>query len=351
MLGGVAGLAAAGSAQARLPPGYPRSYAALQAQAAREGRLVVYSSAYVPDMAGVVSAFQAQNPGIRVDYQHMVAVELHPRYLREVDLGAPSADLVFSSVMDLQIKLVNDGYAQPYASPEKAHLPPWAVWKNEAYGITAEPIVMAYNRRLLSPSEAPRSHDQLEWLLRRKGATYAGRVGTYDVPRSGAGYLFFTQDVQINHDTWALIRSLGRTHPVLDINGHDILDRVSSGKQLMAYNMMSSYALERRSTDPWLEVVYPEDYTLLMSRIAFISKEARHPAAAKLFLDFMLSTAGQGLLARRFMGPVRVDMPLSQPHANPQDLRAIHVGPSLLANLDRLKYARLVADWRKQLTA
>ena len=351
MLAGAAGLAAGGSAQARLPQGYPRSYASLQAQAAREGRLVIYSTAYDVDMVGVLKGFQVQNPGVRVDFQHVVATELYARLVREVDAGTPSADLLFSSAMDGQIKLVNDGYAQPYASPEKAHLPPWAVWKNEAYGVTAEPIVFAYNRRLLSAAEAPRSHDQLEWLLRRKAAAYTGRVGTYDVTRSGAGFLFFTQDVQISHDTWNLIRALGRTRPVLDVNGHDILARVSAGKQSMAYNQMSSYALERQASDPTLEVVFPEDYTLVMSRIAFISKEARHPAAAKLFLDFLLSATGQGLLAQRFMSPVRVDMAAPLPHANPQAMRAIHVGPSLLASLDRLKYARLIADWRKQLAA
>ena len=351
VLAGAAGLAVGGSAQARLPQGYPRSYAGLQAQAAREGRLIIYSTAYDTDMAGVLKVFHAQNPGVRVDFQHVVATDLYARVIREVDAGTPSADLLFSSAMDGQIKLVNDGYAQPYASPEKAHLPPWAVWKNEAYGVTAEPIVIAYNRRLISAAEAPRSHDQLEWLLRRKGAAYAGRVGTYDVARSGAGFLFFTQDVQISHDTWNLIRSLGRTRPVLDVNGHDMLARLSAGKQSLTYNMMSSYALERRATDPWLEVVYPEDYTLVMSRIAFISKEARHPAAAKLFLDFMLSATGQGLLAQRFMAPVRMDMAQASPHANPQNLRAIHVGPSLLASLDRLKYARLIDDWRKHLAA
>ena len=57
--------------------------------------------------------------------------------------------------MDLQVKLVNDGYAQPYVSKEITHIPDWAVWKNEAYAITAEPIVIVYNKNLVAESDIP----------------------------------------------------------------------------------------------------------------------------------------------------------------------------------------------------
>lgn len=336
----------ASEAAAKPPAGYPRSYDSLVAEANREGWLSVYSSADLTDMTGILHAFRARYPKIKVQYEHLGSTDLNDRFVREVAANSPSADFLFSSAMDVQIKLVNDGYAQPYASPEKPYLPPWAVWKNEAYGLTAEPIVFAYNKRLLPPADVPHSHDELERLLRRKGAAFKGKVGTYDVEHSSTGFLFFTQDEQISHDTWALLRSLGRTSPKFDIGAHDILARVSSGEQVLAYNVMSSYALERRATDPWVEVVFPTDYTLVMSRIAFISKEARHPAAAKLFLDFMLSREGQLLLSQRYMTPVRTDLEPAGPHANPVDLRAIHVGPALLANLDRLKYSKLIAQWK-----
>lgn len=339
-------LAPARSAGARPPPGYPRSYEALTAQAYREGRLLVYSSADLTDMNGLLQAFRARHPALKVEYRHFVSTELYDRFVREVAAGQPSADFLFSSAMDTQIKLVNDGYAQSYASPEKPYLPAWAIWKNEAYGLTAEPIVFAYNRRLLSPAEAPRSHDQLEEFLRRKRAALRGKVGTYDVERSSTGFLFFTQDEQISHDTWKLLKALGRTQPRFDVLAHDILARVSSGEQVLAYNVMSSYALERRAHDPWVEVVFPTDYTLVMSRIGFISKQAQHPAAAKLFLDFLLSREGQSLLAARYMTPVRTDLEPATPHADPSNLKAIHVGPALLANLDRLKYAKLISEWK-----
>jgi iron(III) transport system substrate-binding protein len=341
-----AGLVSTPSAVARPPSGYPRSYQRVEEAGAREGALLVYSAADLNEVDSLLAGFRRRYPKVRLRYVHLPSREVYARFVSEVARGQPSADLLFNSAMDLQIKLVNDGYAQAYASPEKPALPAWAVWKNQAYGVTAEPIVFAYNRRLLSGSDVPRSHVDLERLLRTRASVFQGRVATYDVERSSTGFLFFTQDEQLTRDTWKLLRALGRTRTKFYISGEEILQRVSSGEYLIAYNMMSSYVLEKRATDPTVEIVFPSDYTLVMSRIAFISKEARHPAAARLFLDYLMSREGQGLLARRYMTPVRNDLPLTRPHADPEDLRAIHVGPVLLAGLDRMKSAKLIAQWK-----
>ena len=39
-------------------------------------------------------------------------------FIAETDAGQPTADFVFSSAMDMQIKLANDGYAQPHHRSE-----------------------------------------------------------------------------------------------------------------------------------------------------------------------------------------------------------------------------------------
>lgn len=347
VVGATAALVAGPSALAKPPAGYPRSYGALEAQARRERRLLIYSAADLREVAGVLAAFRQRYPEIAVHYQHLASKEVYDRYLREVNAGRPSADLVFNSAMDLQIKLVNDGYAQAYRTPEEPWLPAWAVWKNQAYGVTAEPIVFAYNRRLMPPGDVPRSHEDLERLLATKGRAYRGKVASYDVERSSTGFLFFTQDEQISHDTWKLLRALGRTDPRFYVAGEEMLRRIASGEHLLAYNLMSSYSLEWQAMNPAIGVVFPSDYTLVMSRIAFISKEALHPASAKLFLDFLLSKTGQQLLARRYMTPVRSDLKLVSPPIPAHVRRAIHVGPALIANLDRLKQARLIAAWKK----
>ena len=70
---------------------------------------------------------------------------------------------------------------------------------------------------------------------------------------------------------------------------------------------------------------------------------ASRPAAAKLFLDFLLSRTGQGLLARQWLLPVRADV--RAPRLGADRARAIRVGPQLLVNLDSIKRRRFLADW------
>jgi iron(III) transport system substrate-binding protein len=344
------GLLAAIAAHAKTPPGYPQSYERIVAAAEKEGRLSIYSTTDAREVGPLLKDFCALYPGIKVDYADLNSTELYSRFVAEVAAREGSADLLWSAAMDLQIKLVNDGYAQAHASPEKPNLPDWAIWKNEAYGVTAEPIVFVYNRRLMPADQVPQNHSDLEKLLRTHTDTYTGKIATYNPERSGTGFLYITQDVQASRDTWALVRAMGRTRLKLYTSTGAMMEKVASGEHLLAYNMIGSYALERQITDPNLGIVVPNDYTLIMSRIALIPAEARNPNAAKVFLDYLLSGRGQKQLADRHMVPVRSDVQTPQ---GPQPLanrtRAIRVGPALLANLDQITRLRFLKDWRAAL--
>ncbi len=95
-------------------------------------------------------------------------------------------------------------------------------------------------------------------------------------------------------------------------------------------------------------MIFPRDYTIVASRVAFIARDARRPAAAKLFLDFLLSRTGQTLLAKQWLLPVRRDV--RAPRLFPEQQRPIRVGPQLLVNLDTIMRRRFLADWRAILT-
>jgi len=252
--------------------------------------------------------------------------------------------------MDLQMKLVNDGYAARYASPEAEGLPPWAVWRNEAYGVTAEPTAIAYNRKLLPPALVPRTHADLVRLLAQHPEVWKGKVAAYDPERSGVGFLFLTQDLEVTPRTWEIVRAMGQIGVKLYTTTDTMLDRLASGDALLAYNVFGAYALERAKKDDSLGVVLPADYTLLNSRIAFIPKQARHPEMARLFIDYMLSREGQRRLAARSVTPSRQDARApDDPVANAPSLRPIAVGPELLTYLDQIKRARVLREWRRMI--
>ena len=342
-----AAVAAAAVAQ---PRGYPRSYGDIIAAAQREGVVVVYSTTDEHEVVGALNAFRTHYPFLRVDYRELESPDLYARVIAESRARQPTGDLVWSSAMDLQIKLVNDGYAQAYASPEKPWLPDWAIWKNEAWGVTAEPVVIAYNKRLVPAKDVPDTHAAFERLLRSRPEFYRNRVSTYDPRLSGFGYLQLTQAYHVSRDIMPLTSALGAVDVKLHTSSRPLLADIESGRSLFAYNVLGSYALELATRNPDIGVIMPGDYTLVVSRIALIAREARQPNAAKLLLDFLLSAEGQRHLARAYMAPSREDvepLPGSKPSA--AAARPVRLGPALLADLDRIRRERFLANWQAAL--
>lgn len=313
-----------------------------------EGKLTIWSVTDSRNVEGVLDGFRELYPQIDVEYFDLPARELYDQVVKEADSGEPTADFLWSSAMDLQIKLVNDGYSQPYISPERPALPDWAVWKNEAWGVTAEPIVFAYNRRLMAKyGEVPDTHPDLLKFLRDNVTSLQGMVATYDPAVSAVGYLYLAQDKHANYNTWDLVSAMGNAGVRLFPTTETILDELGRAELAFAYDMIGSYAINAQRTNPQIGVVVPRDYTLVMSRIAVIPKAARNPNTAKLFLDFLLSKKGQLLLAARNMTPVRTDLKLAESmQINALSARAIRVGPSLLVHQDRLTREKFLRDWK-----
>ncbi len=211
--------------------------------------------------------------------------------------GETTADLVISSASDLQVKLINDGFSQPYKSSATQALPDWANWRDEAFGFTFEPAVMVYNRDLVPESEVPRSRNDLIRLIRENPARYNRRVATYDAATSGIGYLFATQDSVLFSQYWQLMVTLGAAQARLACCTGDILEMIERGEVLIAYNMLGSYAHARMLAGARIGIVLPEDYTLVMSRVAIIPAHARRAELAGRFIDYLLSQRAQEIIA------------------------------------------------------
>lgn len=76
---------------------------------------------------------------VKVDYNDLNSAELYNRYIAETAANLPSADVLWSSAMDLQMKLTNDNFAARYKSPEVGSLPDWAVWRDRSGRLALKP--------------------------------------------------------------------------------------------------------------------------------------------------------------------------------------------------------------------
>ena len=345
------------AAAAQVPAGYPAPYADTIAAAKKEGKVVVYSTTDSAAANFLVKDFQALYPGISVEYNDMNSTEVYNRFISEKAANAGSADVLWSSSMDLQIKLANEGGALAYASPEIANLPTWAVWKNEAFGTTYEPLAIVYNKRLLSGDEIPQSHADLLRVFTTKGDKLKGKVTTYDIEKSGVGFMLITQDSKYNPQFWDMVKALGVVGPRVQSSAGTMMERISSGENLLGFNIFNSYAALRAKKDPSIGIVLPKDYTLVMSRVMFISKTAKNPNAAKLWLDYILSKRGQTIIANQSeLGSIRNDVEGEMTVAGytkqlGANAKPIPVSADLLAYLDQTKRLDFIKQWQAAMKA
>ncbi|HEY2755717.1 MAG TPA: ABC transporter substrate-binding protein [Pseudolabrys sp.] len=348
-----AAVAFTGAAQAQTPPGYPADYAKLVDAAKKEGKVVVYATTDAASANPLVKDFETLYPGIKVEYSDLNSTELYNRFIAEAAANNGTGDVLWSSAMDLQVKLVNDGQAATYASPESKALPKWAVWKDEAYGTTYEPIAFVYNKRLVPAGDVPKDHTALLKLLEAKTDFYKGKITAYDPERSGVGYLFCNQDIKNFPQAWDLFKAMGKAQEKLYTSAGAMMERVASGEHLIGYGIFGSYALARSKKDPNVGIVLPSDYTMVTSRVAFISKHAKNPNAAKLFLDYILSKRGQEIIANKAdLYSLRADVDGEATLKGVEKLigdkaRPVPIDATLLDNLDQTKRLAFLSQWQK----
>jgi iron(III) transport system substrate-binding protein len=341
-------------AKGQVPPGYPAAYGTIIAAAEQEGQLVIHSTTDIAVAAPLIEDFQTLYPRVEVQYRDMNSNDLYNGYLDDLFASPTTADILWSSAMDLQFRLVNAGHAQAYDSLETPALPAWAVWKSLAFGTTFEPIVIIYNKRLLAADEIPQTHTELVRLLTEKRDRFAGKVVTYNIERSALGFLLATQDEQASREFWPLVKALGSVGAHVVPTTEAILTRVGKGEDLIGYNALGSYAYIESKKDPSLGYVYPRDYTLVITRVMLIGKKAANPNAARLWVNYLLSRRGQAVLANRAnLFSLRPDVEGANSAAAftktlGQSVKPIPLGPDLLAAFsDQTKRMAFLSQWQQ----
>ncbi len=299
--------------------------------------LRIISTADINVFEPVILEFQRQNPGVGIEYVIASSTEL----MRAIYEEQEPFDLAISSAMDLQTKLANDGFALAYSSPATEALPDWAKWRNQIFAFTQEPAVLVISEADFAGMEPPKTREELISLLRENPNRFAGRIGTYDVRISGAGYLFATQDSRNSDSYWRLTEVMGRLHARLYGGSGDMIRDVASGRLALAYNVVGSYAMSRLPDYPGIRVILFDDYVNVMLRTALVPVNAPHPSEAGLMIDFLATLDSRPALTERTSLPPVKASGLQENSA----ARPIRLGPGLLVFLDRLKKQSFLQNW------
>ncbi|MTH76400.1 extracellular solute-binding protein [Paracoccus aestuariivivens] len=322
-----------------------------------ESQISVYSSLDNDLAAPLLQAFQTRHPDIAVRYENLLTGDLHDRIVTETRAGHGTADFAFSSAMDLQIKLANDGFARAVVTPDTGHWPDWANWRDTAYALTFEPAVFAYHKPSFAGQEPPATRsDLVRWMAEHPDQA-RGRIGTYDISRSGVGYLFMARDQELYPGIWSVVSAMGRMGVQQYPTTGELLQRISDGRLAVGYNLLGSYAAEWARKHPDVGLILPKDFTVVVSRVGLVPAAAQRPDLGGKLLAFLMSPEGQTLLSQTLrLSAVSLEVGgQASPAGGMQDLaglrlKPVPVSPGLLAYLDQATRAKLLARWNQAIS-
>ncbi|MTI18963.1 ABC transporter substrate-binding protein [Rhodobacteraceae bacterium RKSG542] len=309
--------------------------------------LHIHSATDTEAFLPIIKGFEARYPEYVVEYSDYNTNDLYKRVTSTKASSEEPIDIVISPAMDLQVKLVNSGFALKLNMVGSEELPTWAKWRDELFGFTLEPAAIVYNKEAFREMELPETHSDLASMIRDYGEMFDRRIGTYDIRSSGIGYLFATQDAIQGAQAFRLTESLGRARAGLFCCTSTIVEKVARGELILGYNVIGSYALAAVESNPDVGILFLKDYTLAMSRSAFVHHSSQNKKGARLFLEFLLSGQGQTVLAQNSALLPRQYSTATRfaPYADTTPLVPIKIGPALLTYLDGLKKSNFLENW------
>lgn len=300
--------------------------------ASASSTLRVLSSTDTSLFAPVIEDFLQGRSGVAVEYFVTGTAQID-----EVFRAAPGDfDVVISSAMDLQLKLVNDGFSVQIANLDQ---PDWAQWRNSLFAFTTEPATIVINRAAFAPESVPQTRQELIAAMRARPEVFRGKVGTYDVRDSGLGYLFATQDARASETFWRLMEVMGGLDARLYCCSGAMIDDLVAGDLMVAYNVLGSYVAAREDVADTLEIVLPSDFPTIMMRTAFVSSRTEVAEEAAAFVRHLVEMqTGQRNLEAFPLPPLSAT-------TDSTGQAVISLEPALMTYLDPLKRRTFIKEW------
>jgi iron(III) transport system substrate-binding protein len=273
--------------------------------ARKEGQVVIYSAMIVNQaMRPLAQAFMKKYPFIKMTFWRGDTEEIVAKLSAEVRANNVVADVVEGTgVGELALEA---NLTLPYASPQIDAMPEhyrdrrghWSSTRISYYSI-------AYNTRLVPPDQVPKSYDDL--LDPRWRGKLAWRIG------SSSGTPLFLTNIRLargEDKATEYFRKLAAQKVINFGSGsaRTLVDRVIAGEFPIALNIFAHHPLISKAKGAPVnsQLMDPVPST---AGTMMIPRGVRHPHAALLLADFILSKEGQQILAGAEYFPVRPDVP------------------------------------------
>jgi iron(III) transport system substrate-binding protein len=260
--------------------------AKLQSTAEQEGQLNWYTTFAADDVNNMISAFHKVYPKIKVNALRLSADQLPPRVITEQRGGEFNADVVSGDAPQVD-QLINADAMQPYCAPDGQPLPDGqSMPKGYCGNVYVVTTAIVYNPGALTTLgvQPPKTLSDL---------TDPKWQGHFSMDPSAVN-LYEGLITTMGHDkALALLKKLGANKPKL-VESHTLaLTQVEAGEPAASASAYGYKAASEQKKNPGkVAFVNPDPLPTSFTPID-VARNAPHPAAAALFINWMVSQQGQ----------------------------------------------------------
>lgn len=273
----------------------------LLADARAEGKLDIYTSN--TDIQDFVKEFEKAYPGIKVNAFRANSETVLQRIQQEAGAKRTANDVVDTDDFELDA-LNSQGMLATYQSPvrdrlrKEALFPGWTATRFNAF-------VVGWNTKLVPAGQEPRSFEDLadpKW----KGKL-AMELSDFDWYMSLHTYLT-TKKGMTSAQADDLFKRLTANAKV--VKGHTVMGELLSAGQFSVALSIYSHTIDKAANKDGAPVAFRPVVApvILRPNGAGLMRDAKHPAAALLWMDWAL-TDGQQPVAKAFRIPAQTNVP------------------------------------------
>ena len=269
--------------------------------AKKEEKLILYGTVEVWEMEPWLEVFRRKYPFLETSYRREYVNGTPPpmgeKIRMELITGA-SADIVMSAISP-HLQLQDLGLFGSYMSPERKNIPGgFKDTKGYWTSILLLPTILAYNPNLVKEGDIPSTIEALANSKWDKAiALHDVTLGTF-----GADWLS-TLEKSMGRERWTkFVDRLGSLSPNRFPLFRQVVESITKGESKIGLTVLLYEYLKARAQNKPINRFLMDDIPLLTSATAIsLLSSTKHPNSAKLFIDFILSTEGQGLIGNSYI--------------------------------------------------
>jgi ABC-type Fe3+ transport system substrate-binding protein len=284
--------------------------------AKKEGEVIWYTTQIIAQLVRPVSVAFEKKYGIKVRSTRANSTELSVKIINESRAGRPQSD-VFDGTSTV-VPLKKEGFVlQWLPDPAKAYPAPYK--DPEGYWVANNVFFLTpgFNTALVPKGTEPRSYQA---LLDPK---WRGKIAWSTSPTSSGGPGFIgTVLTEMGTESGMLyLRELSKQR-IANIGSaaREVLDQVIAGEYLLALQIFNHHTVISAKKGAPVDWIKMEPVTGTLSVIS-VHKNAPHPNAAKLLVDFITSSEGQNIFRDAEYLPADPTVPALTPSLKPDEGR------------------------------